>query len=256
MSEQNAQSAENKTTDVVASQNRAVAVKQPNYITAMLESMKEEFLAANDGLDLDFVYMGEWLVIDKKGNFVEKEAKDDPKKGTNYGDNIDVVIGYGEKRWSLWGLEKSPEDGLLIVAEREKEQAEAALTRWLEENPQAQERYSLDSLELRYMAYVVPVQTINPDDMPKIYLMSFAPTATIQFGKWAYSIYQGKYKNVGIPSKTGVNKIVTRLSTSEKTGRGNTSWIGIDFEAVGMFNPVDYGISDIPQTPTEVPNQA
>jgi len=256
MKEQNEQSAENKTTDVVAAQARAVAVQQPNYITAMLESMKQDFLAANDGLDLDFVYMGEWLVIDKKGNFVEREGKDDAKTCVSYGDNIDIVIGYGEKRWSLWGLEKSPEDGQLIVAEKEKEDAEAALTEWLEENPQAQERYNLSSLELRYMAYVVPVQTIKPDDMPKIYLMSFSPTGTIAFGKWAYAVYQGKYKAVGIPNKTGVNKIVTRLSTSEKSGRGNTSWIGIDFEAVGMFNPADYGITDIPQTPTEVPNQA
>lgn len=40
-----------------------------------------------------------------------------------YKDHIDVIIGKGEKRWSLWGLQNSPEDGQLIVACREKEDA-------------------------------------------------------------------------------------------------------------------------------------
>ena len=224
---------------IVAAENTDVAIKVEGgaYITGLLNSIKEDFMAANDGLDMDFVYMGTWLVINKKGVFVEKD--DDTIK---YGDSIDVVVGQGEKRWSLWGLENSPEAGNLIVASKDKNDAIEQLTAWLDENPEAQSRYTINDLELRYMAFVVPVQTLSPDDFPKIYLMSFSPTATITWGKYAMKVYQGGFKTAGIPARTGVNKVVTRIVTSEKQGRNNTSWIGIDFEAVGEFNPADYGI--------------
>lgn len=69
-----------------------------NYISAILEETKQGFVEANNGLDMDFVRMGEWLTVNKKGNFVEKDDEN-----VMYGDNIDVVIGYGEQRWSVWG---------------------------------------------------------------------------------------------------------------------------------------------------------
>jgi hypothetical protein len=206
------------------------------YITNILKGIMNAFIEANDGLDMDFVYMGSWLVIDKKGNFVEKD--DDTVK---YGDHIDVVVGQGEKRWSLWGAQNSPEDGQLIVACKEKVDAEAMLTAWLEENPEASIRYSLSDLELRYMAFVVPVDTIDGNEMPRIYLMSFSPTATIAWGKYAMKVFQGGYKQVGIKSGTGVTSVVTRIGTSEKKGKDpSISWLGVDFEAMGIFNPADY----------------
>lgn len=206
------------------------------YITNILKGIMDSFIAANDGLDMDFVYMGSWLVIDKKGNFVEKD--DDAIK---YGDHIDVVVGQGEKRWSLWGAQNSPEDGQLIVACKEKPDAEAMLTAWLQENPEAESRYSVADLELRYMAFVVPVDTVNGEDMPKIYLMSFAPTATISWGKYAMKVFQGGFKAAGIKAGTGVTSVVTRITTSEKKGKDpSISWLGIDFEAMGLFNPEDY----------------
>lgn len=231
---------EGATTAIVAAESKAVApVEGGAYITGLLHTIKEDFIAANEGLDMDFVYMGTWLVINKKGNFVEKDDE-----SVAYGDKIDVVVGQGEKRWSLWGLEKSPEEGQLIVACKEKEEAVEQLTAWLEEHPEAQDRYSINDLELRYMAFVVPVNTLGADSFPKIYLMSFSPTATITYGKYAMKVYQGGYKAQGVTPRTGINKVVTRISTSEKQGKGNNSWIGIDFEAVGMFNPAEYGIID------------
>lgn len=229
--------------ELVTKNTGAVAAPE-NYITDLLQAMRDDFIAANDGLDLDFVNMGSWLVIDKKGRFVEKDGKDDPRTCVSYGDSIDVVIGRGEKRWSLWGKEGSPEDGQLLVAEKEKKDADAALTAWLMENPQAQDRYSLDEIELRYLAFIVPVESIGKAEFPKIFLMSFSPSSTLAFGKWAMDVYQGKYRNLGIPARTGVHKIVTRFKTNEKTSRRNASqsWIGLDFEAVGMFNPADYGV--------------
>lgn len=225
---------------VASTENKAVATTSSGaYITGLLGSIKDDFIAANDGLDMDFVYMGTWLVTDKKGVFVEK---DDPN--VKYGDSIDVVVGQGEKRWSLWGLQNSPEDGQLIVACKERDEAMAQLTAWLEEDPDRATRYSVADLELRYMAFVVPVSTIKQNDIPKVYLMSFSPTATISWGKYAMKVYQGGYKAAGIPARTGVNKVVTRISTSEKKGKDpSISWLGIDFEAVGIFNPQEYGIT-------------
>ena len=206
------------------------------YITNILQGIMTAFIEANDGLDMDFVYMGSWLVINKKGEFVEKD--DDTVR---YGDHIDVVVGQGEKRWSLWGAQNSPEDGQLIVACKEKVDAEAMLTAWLQENPEANSRYSIADLELRYMAFVVPVDSVNGEDMPKIYLMSFSPTATISWGKYAMKVFQGGYKVAGIRAGTGVTSVVTRISTSEKKGKDpSISWLGVDFEAMGLFNPEDY----------------
>ena len=226
--------------EVVVSETKAVApVEGSNYITLILEETKRGFVEANAGLDLDFVRMGDWLVINKKGNFQEKDDE-----SVQYGDTIDVVVGYGEQRWSLWGLEGSPEDGQLIVAEKTKEEAEAVLGSWLAENPEAAERYSAEDIALRYMAYVVPVDSLTPDDFPKIYLMSFSPTDTISWGRFAFDVYKGKYKKLNIPSRTAVNKIVVRLTTEEKKSRTNASqsWIGLNFQPVGLFNPKDYGI--------------
>lgn len=226
-------------TSIATTQTTAVQAAKTGgaaYITEILNGVMTEFIAANDGLDMDFVYMGSWLVMDKKGNFVEKD--DDTVK---YGDHIDVVIGQGEKRWSLWGAQNSPEDGQLIVACKEREDAEAMLTAWLQENPEAASRYSINDLELRYMAFIVPVDSIDPDGMPLIYLMSFSPTATIAFGKYAMKVFKGGYKTAGIKARTGVTSIVTRISTSEKKGKDpSISWLGVGFEAMGIFKPEDY----------------
>lgn len=231
-------------------QNSVAAVASTNYITAMLDSIKTDFLAVNEGMDFDFVNIGTWLNISKKGNFVEKDSNDTVIE--DYSDCIDVVVGYGEKRWTLWGKKESPEEGQLIVAKRDREEAEQDLQSFLEENPEAQTRYDLKSLELRYIAYIVPVVTLRPEGFPKIYLMSFPTTTTIQWGKYAQGIYLGKGVKAMVPPRTGVNRVVTRMTTVEK-GEGDKSWVGVDFEAVGLFDPRDYGISWKPETAQAAP---
>lgn len=238
---QNAGSEEVAGTVIAQASAGAVAVQNQTgtaFITQLLNDTFNDFQRANDGLDLDFVYMGSWLTIDKKGDFVDRD--DD---SVRYKDHIDVVIGKGEKRWSLWGLQNSPEDGQLIVACREKEDAITQLEAWLQENPEAAERYSTEDLELRYMASVVPVDALSESGgIPKIYIMSFAPTATIAYGKYAMNVFRGAYKKLGIPARTGVTGIVTRLSTEEQKSRrdASVSWLAIKFEAMGLFKPEDY----------------
>lgn len=207
-----------------------------NYISQILEETKRSFVEMNQGLDLDFVRMGDWLTIDSKGNFSEKDDET-----VKYGDSLDVVVGYGEQRYSLWGAQDSPEDGQLIVADPDRDKALVALGEWLASNPEAAERYDDSDVKLRYMAYVVPVETLKPDDFPKIYLMSFSQTDSFGWGKFAMNCFQGKYKAMGIPARTAANKVVIRLETKERK-QENRKWIGIDFSAVGLFDPKDFGI--------------
>lgn len=223
--------AETKTTAVAATPAGS------NYISMILEETKRSFVEMNQGLDLDFVRMGDWLVIDSKGNFVEKD--DDSVK---YGDNIDVVVGYGEQRYSLWGHEGSPEEGQLLVARPTREEALEEFGEWLANNPEAAERYDDTDVKLRYMAYVVPVATLSPDDFPKIYLMSFSQTDSFGWGRFAMNCFQGKYKAMGVPARTGANKVVARFTTAERK-QESRKWIGIDYTAVGLFNPSDFGIN-------------
>lgn len=244
MTEENKNAQEETQNEVVETTKNEVAdTPKLSYIAAILEETRRGFLEVNAGMDFDFVHMGEWLTKDSKGNFVEKEDET-----VNYGDTVDVVIGAGEKRYSLWGFDDSPEEGQLIVAERNQEDANAAFEAFLQIEPEAAERYSYDDIKLRYMAMVVPVASLKDGEFPQIYNVSLSPSDTIVYGRWAMGVYQGKglAKEVGIPRGTGINRVVTRLKTVERTNRNNKAqkWIGIDFEPVGMFNPADYGITE------------
>lgn len=218
-------------------------VNHSNYIALALQAKVDGFLAANEGLELDYVRMGQYLKISKKGNLVE--ARDE---AVSYGDSMDVVIAKAEKRYTLWGAEKSPEEGQLITMEREETVAKATLEHWLAMNPDAAERYSIDDIQLRLLAYVVPVRAnneimIGPDRAPTIYLMSFAQGDTYGFGAYAMGIYDGKAKTIGVPANTGANKVVTRITTEERDRKGSSdSYLGLKFETIGMFDPADYGI--------------
>lgn len=62
-------------TAIAKAAETAVAEVKPNgaaYITTLLNNTFEEFQKANDGLDLDFVYMGSWLTVDKKRFFYRR----------------------------------------------------------------------------------------------------------------------------------------------------------------------------------------
>lgn len=202
------------------------------YVSNLFVELQKEFLEANAGLDLDFVYMTAWLSIDGKGNFVEKNGDTIVKQ---YKDVIDVVIAKGEQKFSLWGKEKSPEDGELIVAEDTREAAEEMFMQWAENNPEAAKRYDVNDIQSRYIAYVVPVETLKDD--PKIYTMGFAPTSKMSYGQWAFKVFKGAFADKGIPKNTGINKIVTRIMTESRTNSQKQSYTSLSFEAVEMFNP-------------------
>ena len=206
------------------------------YVTALFKKMQDEFLAVNADLDMDFVYMTTWLSIDSKGNFVEKSGDDVIE---NYKDEIDVVIAKGEQKFSLWGHEDSPEDGQLIVAEDTREEAEEVFKEWLELNPQAAERYDVSHIQSRYIAYIVPVASLT-DETPKIYTLGMAPTSKMAYGQWGFNLFKGSYKAKGIPKGSGINQVVTKITTVSKTNKQKQNYIALQFDAVELFKPEKY----------------
>lgn len=237
-----------------------------NYIAEVIQAKQAAFLEVNEGMDFDYVRMGQYLKINKKANFIE--ARDE---NVSYGDSLDVVIAQGETRWVLWGGDETPEKGQLIVSLPAKEEllpeeaagltkvqlskkmaakaeatARATLDNWLsttaQNDPSVLDRYEQADLQLRYLAYLVPVKFLNPEDSPKIYLMNFAPGDTYGWGQYGMAIFDGKYKNLGVPASSSVKQVVTRLTTEERK-KDSTSWLGIKFDCLGLFNPADYGIN-------------
>lgn len=256
---------ENNEKQVVTTGGTQLAVAGSNYIALVVQAKQEAFLEANEGLDLDYVRIGQYLKLDKKGNFIEARDKE-----VNYGDTLDVVVAQGEPRWVLWGKEDTPEDGKLIVqlpakvellpedtvgltktqiskkmAAKAEEDARATLDSWLlttaQTDPGVVDRYSQEDLKLRYTAFVVPVKFLGTGEPLKIYLMTFAPGDTYGWGNYAMSIFDGKYKNVGVPANSSAKQVVTRI-VSEPREDGSISWLGLNFTCLGLFNPKDYGI--------------
>ena len=209
--------------------------KDKNYIQEIIEEGKRDFLAVNVGMDLDFVYFADWLKLTKLGKFVERNNEE-----VDFGSEIDVVFGKGEQRWVLWGKEDSPEEGELIVAENNKETAVEKLENWLEINPEASNRYSTDEIDLTYVAYLVPVENLKEgNELPQIYILPMPKSASFEFGNYTRKIYKGQYKDLGIPRRTGVAEVVTRISSKEMANN-NYSWVGMAFTAIEKFNPDNY----------------
>jgi hypothetical protein len=230
---------QNKELQTMGDNKPAEKAPQVNYIMQILDESKREFVEVNVGMDLDYVRVGEWLKLNKKGNYVESGDEN-----VSYGDKVDVVVGMGEQRYMLWGKDKSPEKGQLIVAEKTMDEAKEVLGGWLAENPEAAERYVEGDIALRYLAYIVPVETLSPDEPPRIYIFDFPPGDTIGWGKFAKAIFDGKYKALGIPRKTPVNRVVIRFTSEERKNADNETYLGTKFEPVGLFNPADYGIAE------------
>jgi hypothetical protein len=218
-----------------------------SYVANLLENLKQDFLAVNVGMDLDYVRMGKWLTIDKKGRFQEK-ASQEGTESIVYGDEIDVILASGEQRWMIWGARDTDDNGMVIATGKTREECEESLNAYLETNPDKAERYSAENIALRYMAVGVIIENLQKaqaeDDFPTIYMIPMATTNTFAFGNYTKDLYDGKYKAMGIPRRTAVRDVVTRLTTSEKKGKGTDTFVGIDFTAVALFNPAEYGITE------------
>ena len=236
MSKEKVNAVENKeVVATAATTNAVVTAPKGNYITLMLEGAKSRFMEANAGLDLDFVRMGQFLKLNKKGNFVLHT--DDT---VSFGDSIDVVIASGEQRHTLWGAKDSPEENEIICMEKTYEEAVEKLEKFLEYTPGASERYSVGDIKLRYLAYVVFTDDLGGEDLPDVYLINMAQGDAFGFGNHAKAVFSGdKAKNV--PKGCGVATVVSRLTSEERKVKDSSdTYLGIKFEIVGPFIPSEY----------------
>ena len=228
---------ENKTNnEVVVKEETQPEVTSKNYAVALFKELLDDFKTVNQEFDMDFVYLTKWLSIDGKGNLVEKS---NDEVIHSYGDKIEVLIAKGEQKFSLWGEEDSPEDGELIVAENTREEAIEVFNSWIENNPHCAQRYNVDMIQSRYIAYVIPVESLK-DDMPKIYALGLAPTAKMAYGEWAVNLFSGAYKSKGMPKRTAISDVVVEISTISKTNKDKKSYVSLVFKPVEMFDVAKY----------------
>jgi len=198
-----------------------------SYVGNLIKNAQESFLAANQGFELDFVYMGTWLAVNSKGQFYDKDDE-----SINFGDSINVVLGGAEQRFMLWGREGSEQDGQLLVAESSRDAAEERLKSLLEDDPKMS--YTIADIQSRQLLFLVMLDEIK-SDFPTIYQLSLPQTGKIAFGKWALNVYRGAYKKDGFKQGTNLNSIVTNITTVEKRN-GNKNYIGYVFKAESLFD--------------------
>ena len=221
-------------TEVAVKEVGALVEKKQSFVEKIFAEVKNEFLSVNAGMDLDFVYLGTWLVIDSKGRFVDADDET-----VVYGDEIEVVVAQGEQKFMVWGLDKTPESGKVLVGESTREKALEKLNEVLEASPDLT-GYSEENIQSKYLAYVIPVETLA-EEVPKIYLLSMPGTAKIKWGKYAFDgLFKGKYKAIGIPAKTAVNQVVTKIVTKEQINADKQKYTTMEFEAIKMFKIEDY----------------
>lgn len=205
------------------------AMSTMDYAKMVFANAKKEFVEANEGMDLDFVFLGDWLSINKKGQFYEKSNLE-----VNYGDSIEVLVASGEERFTVWGKKDSKNDGELIVSDKSQENAIKMLQDFVDANPSEAKFYSETDVQSRYLAFVIPTKSIK-EGSPKIYMLSLSATAKFAFGRYTRNLFQGYYAANGVLKGTGVSKVITKIVSVEKTRDANTSYVTMDFSAVGMF---------------------
>ena len=217
--------------EVAKVEKQEVAQKPKNevasYVGNLIKSMQESFLEANQGFELNFVYMGTWLMVNSKGQFYDKDNEE-----INFGDSINVVLGGAEQRFMLWGKEGSEQDGQLLIAENNKEAAEARLAALSEE--QANFDYTMADVQSRQLLFFVMLDDIK-SEFPTIYQLSLPQTGKIAFGKWALNVYRGAHKKDGFGKGTQLSSVVTNITTVEKR-KGNKNYIGYVFKAEAAFD--------------------
>jgi hypothetical protein len=210
----------------VKSENPAAVIAKK--VGDIVERVRGDFLAANANLGLDFVYLANWITIDGKGKFCDAATE------TKFGETIDVIIGKGEERFTLWGAEGSEFEGQLLIAEGTIDEAYTKYAEMKENNEAFAAAHSSDDIASRYLMQIVPVESIK-SEVPEVFLIDLATSAKYAFGKFAAELYRKGNQPAGIPKMTPVSAVVVRLKTVDKTNANKQNYISIEFEAVEML---------------------
>lgn len=174
----------------------------------------EEFKAANENFDMDFVELGTMVKLNAKGQF---QSKDDE---TLIFDEMKVVILEGKSQFVLWGKEGTPREDELIFAVDDIEEAESRFENLVAEDEVFEEMYEMSDVSKRYIIMFVA-------EDGELYGMNMPQTSKYEFGTYAKSVFR--------ELKTGVNKVITRMKTEART-RDKNSWNVVTFELIGKLD--------------------
>jgi len=223
-------------TSALAPKETTAVVKQADNVLTRLQGA---FIAANPEFEgLDFVNFGEWVSLNKLGQFVlfdDEELVNPDKPG-----EIAVILAGGKRAYQLWaklgsGSDKGdPERKGLLVFGDTREQAEAKFFERAAVDPGFGEMYDVDDIKLRFMVIMVPED--SDMEFPTILLQNYPETGALAFGKYSAKIFTGRFqKKFGIRKGTKIAEVVTRVyTTSEKSRRdASITYAALNFEPLG-----------------------
>lgn len=213
----------------------AVAPKADNILTRL----QNAFVQANPEFEgLDFVNFGEWITLNKLGQFMyfDDESLVNPDKPGE----IAVVIAGGKRVYQLWAKLGSGSDkgdterkGLLVFGDT-REAAERAFFERAATDPGFGEMYDVDDIKLRFMVIMVPED--SDPDFPTILLQNYPETGALGFGKYASRIFTGRFlQKYGIRKGSKIAEVLTRIwTTSEKSRKdAGITYAALNFEPLG-----------------------
>lgn len=219
-------------TSALAPREESTAVaKQPDNILTRLQNA---FIQANPEFEgLDFVNFGEWITLNKLGQFIyfdDEQFVNPDKPG-----EIAVILAGGKRIYQLWAdiNEDKERKGLLVYGDT-REAAERAFFERAATDPGFSERYDVEDIKLRFMVIMVPED--SDPEYPTILLQNFPETGALAFGKYTAKIFTGRFnQKFGIKKGSRIAEVLTRLYTTSEKSRKDPSitYAALNFEPLG-----------------------
>jgi len=208
----------------------AVAPKADNILTRL----QNAFIAANPEFEgLDFVNFGEWVTLNKLGQFIffDDEALVNPDKPGE----IAVIIAGGKRVYQLWADINNDKErkGLLVYGDT-REAAERMFFERAATDPGFNEMYDVDQIKLRFMVIMVPED--SDPEFPTIMLQNFPETGALAFGKYSSRLFTGRFlQKFGIKKGSKIAEVLTRIYTTSEKSRQDQSitYAALNFEPLG-----------------------
>ena len=186
--------------------------------------MKADFLATNAGLGLDFVTLASWLYIDGKGCFYNKDSEE------VYGDKLNVVIGGGQERYTMWGKEGTAQAQTCVITADTREQAEIMFNKLAAEDDKFDaSQYTYEDIKEGYIAQLVTEKSMG-SDMPEILVYAMPVTAKYNFKAFVAKLFKGQYP--GFKKGTSATAVIIQMTTVSKKFGANKKYTTVEFSPV------------------------
>lgn len=223
-------------TSALAPKGETAVAQQADNV---LSRLQRAFIAANPEFEgLDFVNFGEWVTLNKLGQFIyfDDEALVNPDKPTE----LAVILAGGKRVYQLWakigktGEGGDPERKGLLVVGATREEAEAKFFERAAVDHGFSEMYDVDDIKLRFMVIMVPED--SDPEFPTIWLTNFPETGALAFGKYTSKLFTGRYtQKFGIKKGSKIAEVLTRIFVTSEKNRQDPSitYAALNFEPLG-----------------------